>query len=319
LQLGDLLVSVPALRAIRRAWPAARVELIGLPWARSLVDRLPGYVDELVEFPGWPGVPERDVDPARTAAFLAASTADPADLAIQLHGSGVATNAFVALLGARRTAGRFAPGGFVPDPRTFVAFDETRSERSGMLAVVEALGVAPAGEELEARVLDADRDEIARGPAGGLRPGRYAVVHPGSSTPTRRWPAGRFAAVADALAEHVPVVVTGTEPERDVARETMAGMRRRAIDLTGRTSLGGLFALVEGAALVVSNDTGVAHVAEAVGTASVVVFATSDPRRWGPLDRERHRVVWDGAGRWPAPAPVVAEALDLLSTSRNSA
>jgi ADP-heptose:LPS heptosyltransferase len=306
------LVAVPAFRAMRRAWPDARIELIGLPWAAALVDRLPGYVDRVVEFPGWPGIPERPLDAARVVAFLAASNADPPDLAIQLHGSGVATNAFVALLGAPRTAGQVLLGGFAPGGGTFVPFDERRSELRNALTVVEALGVEPAGEQLEVMVLERDREEAASGPAGRLPRGEYALVHPGSSTPSRRWPAERFARVADAVAEHVPVVVTGTDRERDVVASTIDAMRRSAIDAAGTTSLGGLFALVEGAALLVSNDTGVAHVADAVGTPSVVVFTTSDPARWGPRDRDLHRVVAGIRDAWPRADAVRREALDLL-------
>jgi ADP-heptose:LPS heptosyltransferase len=315
LQLGDLLVAVPAFRAMRRAWPAARIELIGLPWAAELIDRLPGYVDALVEFPGWPGVPERRVDPARIARFLSSSNAHPPDVAIQLHGSGAATNSFVALLGARRTAGQAGPGAFAPDPTTFVPADETRSELRSALAVLEPLGVEPAGEQLEVLVLERDRAEVASGPAGGLPTGGYAVVHPGSSTPGRRWPAERFAEVADAIGTDLPVVVTGTQRERRVVAATLAAMRRSAIDLSGRTSLGGLFALVAGAAIVVANDTGVAHVADATRTPSVVVFTVSDPGRWGPLDRGLHRVIAGTPSMWPDAAAVRREALDLLGTA----
>jgi ADP-heptose:LPS heptosyltransferase len=314
LQLGDLLVAVPTLRALRRAWPDARIELIGLPWARALVERLPGYLDDVVEFPGWPGVPERDAEPSRVAAFLARSTSDPPDVAIQLHGSGVLTNAFVALLGAARTAGRFVPGAFVPDENLFVPYDDTLSERDGMLSVLAPLGVVRAGGELEVLVLERDREELREGPASALRRDAYALVHPGSSTPSRRWPATGFAEVADALAEHLPVVVTGTDREHDVVDATIGAMRRPAIDLAGRTSLGAMFALVEGAALVVSNDTGVAHVADALRTPSVVVFTSADPAKWGPADRQLHRVVTGAAGRPASPAAVRDEAVDLLGT-----
>ncbi len=314
LHLGDLLVAVPAFRALRRAWPQTRIELVGLPWTRALIERLPGYLDALVEFPGWPGVPERDADVARIAAFFARSVADPPDVAIQLHGSGVSTNAFVALLGAPRTAGQFVPGLFAPDTHTFIVHDPHRSEMQSALAVVHTLGVAPAGEELEVLVLDEDRREVAAGPAGRLDRGAYVVVHPGSSTPSRRWPAERFAAVADALAERVPVVVTGSDHERDATMATLTAMRRPAVDLTGRTSLGGLVAVVEGARIAVTNDTGVAHVADAVRTPSVTVFTASDPERWRPRDLDLHRVVTGSAGASASTQSVLAEALDLLSS-----
>jgi ADP-heptose:LPS heptosyltransferase len=312
LQLGDLLVAVPAFRALRRAWPDARIELIGLPWARALLERLPGYLDDVVEFPGWPGVPERDVDPARVAAFLAEAIASPADVAIQLHGSGAVTNPFVALLGARRTAGRTVPGAFTPDPELFVPYDAAVSEREALLSVLEPLGVDPAGDRLELGVLDRDRRELGEVAAGRLPPGRYAVVHPGSSTTSRRWPSEGFAVVADALAEHLPVVLTGTDREHDVVDATARAMRRPAIDLAGRTSLGALVALVDGAAVVVTNDTGVAHVADAVRTPSVVVFTVSDPAKWGPADRDLHRVVTGGPDGPASVNDVRRNALELL-------
>ena len=331
LKVGDMLCAVPALRAMRRAWPHTRIKLIGLPWARAFVERLPGYVDDLLEFPGWPGVPERDAHVADVVAFLERVNADPPDLAIQLHGSGVATNAFVAMLGARRTAGTVVPGMFAPDPGTFVPFDPSLSEVHRALAVVERLGVPPAGEHLELLVLDEDRAEIAAGPARALVSSDYAIVHPGASVASRRWSAASFGRVTRALAERMPVIVTGTASERSIGAEVAAAADHADVaEVAGRTSFGGLAALVAGARVVVSSDTGVAHVADALGTPSVVVFTGSETARWAPADRALHRVVARapsndvsgaraGRGNGNAVAPravepdaVIDAALDLL-------
>src|SRR4051794_4129617 len=107
LQLGDLLLAVPALRALRAGYPAAEITLIGLPWAASFVRRIGRYVDRFVEFAGHPGIAEVPVVPERTARFLAEQRAYGYDLAIQMHGSGRTSNAVVLALGARATVGYF--------------------------------------------------------------------------------------------------------------------------------------------------------------------------------------------------------------------
>ena len=124
LALGDLLCAIPALRAFRAAWRDAEITLVGLPWARQFAERFEGYIDRFVEFPGWPGLPEREPLLGRIPDFLAAMQREEYDLAIQLHGSGTIVNSLIALLGAKRTAGFFPPGYFCPDPRTFAPWPQ---------------------------------------------------------------------------------------------------------------------------------------------------------------------------------------------------
>ncbi|HKS70241.1 MAG TPA: hypothetical protein VJQ45_07465, partial [Ktedonobacterales bacterium] len=107
LQLGDLLLAVPALRAIRDRFPRAEITLIGLPWAEDFARRFARYVDRFVAFPGYPGIAEAPYAPAHTARFFAAQRAYGYDLAIQMHGNGAASNGFCLELGARLTAGYY--------------------------------------------------------------------------------------------------------------------------------------------------------------------------------------------------------------------
>lgn len=132
LQLGDLLCAVPALRALRRALPHAEITLIGLLWARTLVDRYRAYLDSFLDFPGHPGMPEAPAQPDRMPAFLARAQQHRFDLVIQMHGSGGITNPLVALLGARHIAGYHVPGSTALTP-SGSCHTRPESRRSGFI------------------------------------------------------------------------------------------------------------------------------------------------------------------------------------------
>ncbi len=332
LRLGDLLCAVPAFRALRSAWPDAEIVLIGLPWARGFVGRFAAYLDGFREFPGYPGLPERAPEIGRIPGFLAEIQAERFDLAIQLHGSGPVVNPLVALLGARRAAGFFLSGDYRLDPDLSLPWPDHGLEIRRLLALVEFLGARPRGEHLEFPLHAADRAALAAiDGAGDLGPRAYACLHPGASVPERRWPARHFAAVADALAARgLRVALTGTAAEAGLTREVARAMQAPSLDLAGRTDLGALAALIDGARLLVSNDTGVSHVAAALKVPSVIVSTGDNPARWAPIDADLHRVLCDPAGvspdavlaragelldretRSPAPSPAVAPEVDAV-------
>jgi ADP-heptose:LPS heptosyltransferase len=290
LVLGDMLCATPALRALRAAYPRARITLIGLPWAQALVERL-ASVDELLSFPGYPGLPEKAPDLGELPGFLAEAQSRKFDLVLQMHGSGTITNPLVAAMGARRCAGFQGHGAFCPDPLLFTPWPEGCHEIERCLALTDSLGLPRQGLQLDFPLRAEDHRRLR-----ALWPGcegRYAVVHPGSQLPSRRWPLQRFARVAEALAaQGLQVVVTGTAGEAGLAQELRAQCKAPLVDLVGRTDLWTLGALVHGATLLVCNDTGISHIAAALGTPSVVISLGSDVRRWAPLDTQRHRVLW---------------------------
>jgi ADP-heptose:LPS heptosyltransferase len=294
LQLGDLLCAIPALRALRSALPKVQVTLICLPWAREFVIRFGRYIDEFLEFPGFPGLPERTFAAKEFPKFVARAIESQFDLAIQMHGSGSFVNPMLLLLGAQHNAGYYLPGEWCPDLERFLAYPHGLPEVRRHLALMEFLGVPPCGEELEFPLRESDRDELAvLDEARSLDLGTYACIHPGARYASRRWGAERFATVADWLRQRgLRVVITGSDDEVDLANRVAAAMSGPATNLAGRTSLGALAALIAGARLVVSNDTGISHVAAALKVPSVVVVTGSDPKRWAPLDRARHRIVF---------------------------
>ena len=298
LHLGDLLCGVPAFRALRAALPHAEVTLIGLPWARSFAERFDRYLDGYLEFPGFPGLPEREPDVRRIVSFLDTAQTRRFDLALQMHGSGAQTNQFVALLGARMSAGYFPPGGWCPDPDRYLPYPSQLPEVRRHLSLLGFLGIPAAGEDLEFPLTAEDRASLERvDEAASVRNGAYVCVHPGARATDRRWAPERFAEIGDRLAARgLRVVVTGTAEEADVTAAVTRAMRAPAVDLAGRTDLGALAVLVSGARLVVCNDTGISHLAAALRVPSVVVFSASETARWAPLDRNRHRAVSASAG-----------------------
>lgn len=310
LHLGDSLCMIPAIRALRLAGPQSRIVLIGLPWARELVVRYPHYFDDFIAFPGWPGIPEREMDedaPKRLAAFHSAITS-PFDVVLQLHGDGRFINDFAATVPGRLHAG-FVPAGSQAPP-FHVPYPETLPEPLRMLAALTPLGIDTLDPTLELPVFETDRTEArALLAAAGTGGHPYVIVHPGGRGDDRRWPFSRFAAVADALAARgLRVVVTGSATERPIADALVARSGSALVDVVGRTSLGTLAALVDEAQAVVTNDTGISHVAAARRTPSVVVFVGSDPVRWAPIDRSRHIAL--GGGLRGGPVPVAAEVID---------
>jgi ADP-heptose:LPS heptosyltransferase len=293
LVLGDMLCMIPAMRALRRALPEAHIALVCLPWAGELVDRFPHYFDDFIPFPGFPGLPEREFDVAGFPRFLQRVQSEKFDLALQLHGSGSFVNPLVAMFGARRSAGFTLPGEYTPDSEFFIEYPDDIPEVWRHLRVMEHLGIAPAGAELELPVTEADRAELASIPrAEDLLESPYVCIHPGARYLSRRWMPERFARVADLLAsEGYRMVITGAASELPLAAAVSEAMTHEHLNVAGKTSLGSLTALVAGARLLICNDTGVSHVAAAVKTQSVVIVTGSDPSRWAPLDRERHQLV----------------------------
>lgn len=304
LVLGDMLVAIPALRALRRACPDAHVVLVGLESMRDLIGRYDDLVDELVAFPGHRDFPEQPVRDHAWPAFLETMHAKRLDLAIQLHGSGENANDIVRSFGARWNAGfrRVDQGPFDVDARDacFVPWDEHASELLRCLSLIEALGAPvdrPRDHAIGFPVTPRERAawHVLRLQAG-LDDASFVCVHPGARWPSRRWPVERFASVAHALArDGHRIVLTGALAEKplvDRLAMLLAACGIDATDACGATTVGMLAAMLEDAALVVCNDTGISHVAAAVGAPSVVVASGSDVARWAPLDHARHLVIW---------------------------
>ena len=263
LKLGDLLTAVPALRALARAFPHERRVLAAPAWLSPLVD-LSG-----TGFAVHDTAPLAPLDPALHGAWLA----------VNLHGRGPESTTVLA----------------TTNPQRLVAFDHAGGPawRDGEHEVARWCRLlATAGIPADPADLGL-RPPCAASPPG---PAGATVLHPGASTGARCWPVGRWAAVARSERDAgCPVVVTGSGAEVALAEEVAraAGLDRDSV-LAGRTGLLELAGVVAGAGRVVSGDTGVAHLATAFATPSVVLFGPVAPAAWGPPGDGPHIPLWAG-------------------------
>ena len=273
LGLGDLLASVAALRGLRRAWPARRLVLAAPAtlggWLRSLE-----VVDDVVEV--------RDLD---EAAGLAARVGSP-EVAVNLHGRGPASHHLVERLGPDQLVGFACPEvGFDDGP----VWDDEEHEVDRWIRLSHWVGGVAEPDDLRLPAPAARRDHV--------------VVHPGAASGSRRWPAQRWAEVAATLAATGRrVLVTGTPAEAELCAQVAAASADME-DHCGRHDLAELGDLVGTASLLLSGDTGVAHVATAFGTPSVTLFGPVAPALWGArIDPHLHRPLWHGTGLRPGDA-----------------
>lgn len=273
---GDVLLAGPAVRAV--AAQAEVVLLVG-PRGRQAADLLPG-VDRVLEWRApWIDPEPLPVDPADVGALvrrLRALALDEAVLLTSYHQSPLPLALLLRMAGVRRvTAVSDDYPGSLLDVRHRLPDDLPEAERA--LSTAAAAGFAlPPGDDGRLRVREPLPDAAA---LTGPQP--YVVVHPGASVPARAWSPRRCAEAVAALAEAGRrVLVTGTAAETALTRQ-VAGTA--GVDLGGRTGFAELAAVLAGADAVVVGNTGPAHLAAAVGTPVVSLFAPVVPAvRWAP-------------------------------------
>jgi ADP-heptose:LPS heptosyltransferase len=286
--LGDYLMATPALAALRRRFPQAELTLLGGVWHAEFLSGRPGPVDRVLVVPRVPGLAGQPAGaPPETGLpqFLAQAREDRYDLAVQLHGGGAASNPLVRALGARWSIGLRAENASPLDAT--VPYRYYQSEVFRFLEVVALVGAQgpPEYPELAA-------SEQERAAAAALLPGDgpWVALHAGAGDPRRRWAPERFAAVADRLAAvGVRPMLVGSGADQP----TSAAVRSHATvplhDLTGRTDLGTLAAVLRRCAVVVANDSGPLHLARAVGPATVGLYWCGNAINAAPTVRTRHR------------------------------
>jgi ADP-heptose:LPS heptosyltransferase len=290
LGVGDLLTAMPALRALHRAATSSSAKelTLAVPQPLAPLVRRSGAADRCVFLPS-------AVDRPPTSLRW---DAGPPDIAVNLHGKGPQSTDLLRRLRPDRLWAYGQPGAPPWDPHEH---EVTRWSR-----LVESYGCPTRPEDLYLA-------------APGRRDGPI-LLHPGAAHPDRQWPVDRFAAVAADLAGRgLPVRVTAGPGERDLALTVAHLASLPVAAVVSDLDLGELADLVGASQLVVCGDTGIAHLATAYRTPSIVLFGPQPPSRWGPPADPRHQALWrpepgdeSATGHPPHPSLRRIEVNDVL-------
>jgi len=318
--IGDAVMSIPAMRELRRIFPDAHITLHTRSWADGLF-RDASFIDELVTFDKAKWAIKDVYD---NSQFL---KGDAFDLAIIFPNSfESAITSFLSKVPRRIGYNKDLRGLLLTDP---IAVPEWKDRKHEVFYYLNLIA------ETDRRVLGRDsvrletpdshieisdeRKEDARKKlrdSGADPKGPTVVFVAGSAnSPEKRWPAENFASLAEGLASNFSanVVLLGSKDEKNVSEQISGLAAFPLIDLTGVTSLGEAAAILAVADLAISNDTGLAHVASAVGTPTVVVFGPTNPTTTRPYSDLAQVITGATTGEWPR----VDDVADLAATILN--
>ena len=317
--LGDLLMAVPAMEALKAAYPDAELVLVCAPPHTTLLTGRPSPVSEALPLPSIPGIydPVNDGgEPPTERAFREWLEQHPIDLGVQLHGGGGSSNPFLKSMLPKWTVGARADDA---EPLTrWVPYRLYQHEVLRWLEVAGLAGAPPVRLEPSIAVTDADRQRAAQ--AMPWSSGPVVAIHPGARDARRRWPAEHFATVVSSCVEGgACVVILGTFGEQElmraIAERARAGLSRADADAVAilcgleYSALCGVLARCD---VLVGNDSGVRHLAKAIGTPTVGIFLLPNVFHYGPFGRSRDRVLMS----WTTRCPVCD--LDCVSADASS-
>jgi len=283
--LGDVVMSLPALRAIRRSWPDAHLAVLIKQELASFFDGA-RWIDEVIPYSVGRGLSgffdrRRIVTEIRSRRF---------DLGI-LFPNSFESALWIAMAGIRRRAG------FVADARgamlTLKASPPSEATTAHQvnywLAMVRGTGVADGcaddfGIDVHAPYRERMREWLA---VKRKRPGRpvFAIAPAAAYGPAKEWPADSYASLIDLLArrEAAEVVLVGAPSERAKCEEVAAASKAGAMIAAGHTNIGELIALLSLCDGFIGNDSGCMHIAGALGIPTVAIFGSTNPTRTGPM------------------------------------
>jgi lipopolysaccharide heptosyltransferase II len=286
--IGDVLMTTPALRALKESRPGRHLTLL-TSYAGAQVARLLPMVDEVLEYDApWmkATAPRSDIRP--DLEFIDRLRRGRFDAAViftvfSQNPLPAALLCFLAGIPRRLAHCRENPYQLLNDWVPEIEPHETiRHEVRRQLDLVAAVGARARDERLSLRIPPSSRPRVDRLLRElGIRAHQpWIVVHPGSTAPSRRYPAEGFAEAAGRLAREdaLPIIFTGSDPERSLIESIRDAMGAPSFSMAGALDLGTLAALIARASLLLANNTGPVHIAAAVGTPVVDLYALTNPQ-----------------------------------------
>lgn len=272
--IGDFVLTLPALQALRDRWPDAYMEVVGYPWIAELA-RAGGLVDEVVSldkaetatyFSFRPAISDEQKRYIRSFHFIITYLHDPAGT---VKANMLAAGAEQVIYGS--------------------PIVETGHAVEHLLKPLEELAIYPDGETCPRLTLT---DEYRREGAGRIAAmGENVVaIHPGSGSPAKNWPLERFVELAGLLADvegMTPIFVIG---QAEVEIDRMLTRTGSTVPILSNCSVVELAGALSACTGYIGNDSGVTHVAAAVGLPLVAIYGPTDPGTWGPRG-ERVRIL----------------------------
>ena len=316
-RIGDVVLTTPVIRALRKNFPQARLSILVAPATRELVDGNPHLTRVLVD--------DRQGSHRGPAGFfrlVQTLRKENFDLALVFH-TKRRTNLLCFLAGIPRRVG-YADKKFgflltqkIKDTRP----SGQKHESQYCLDVLRAMGIPVQEIELYLPLQRAAEDWVKElFTSQNINPRSLIAVHPGASDPTKQWPVHRFAEVMNRLGERYAsrFVLIGATNNREAAAQIISGVKYPILDLTGKTTVGQSASLLKHCRLLISNDSGPVHIADALGTPVISIFTRNqpgiNPERWQPLGKFSRTIMtpFQGEKSFANRSPVSPEYLELI-------
>ncbi len=288
-RIGDVLLSTPVIKALRQKYPQAYISMMVAPYARDIVEGSP-YLDEVIIY-------DKDIKHKswlRCLKFASRLKKRKFDLAIILHPTN-RVHLLTFLAGIPRLLGYNRKFGFLNNlVRVHTKQEGLKHEAEYNLDLLCDLGISGKAQDLFMPIRPESeqwvKDFLVS--QGIKETDKILAINPGASCPSKIWPAGNFAKVAETLANrhNFKIIIVSGPKDIPIANMIAHKIGDRALNLSGKTSVSHLASMLKRCVLFISNDSGPVHIASSLGTPVISIFGRNQPglspRRWGPLGRQ---------------------------------